>query len=91
MTYDKAYNTSFHLKLEKIQHNSALTITGAIRGTSKEKLYQKLRLESLKNRRLYGKLCYFSKIFSKQSPTYVLNIIPVSSRLYFAKNENIEV
>ena len=27
--YDKAYNTSFHQKLEKIHYNSALVITGA--------------------------------------------------------------
>ena len=45
--YDKAYNTSLHQNLEKIQYNSALAITGAIRGTSKEKLNLKLGLESL--------------------------------------------
>ena len=50
MIYEKAYNTSFHQNSEKIQHNSALTITGPVRGTSKEKLYQELRIESLKNR-----------------------------------------
>ena len=37
--YDKAYNSSFYQNLEKIHYNSALAITGAIRGTSKEKLY----------------------------------------------------
>ena len=37
---DKAYSASFHQNLEKIQYNSALAITGAIRRTSKEKLYQ---------------------------------------------------
>ena len=47
--YDKAYNSSFHQNLEKIQYNLALAITAAIRGTSKEKLYQELGLESLKN------------------------------------------
>ena len=41
--------------LEKIQYNSALAITGAIRGTSKEKLYQELGLESLENRQWYRK------------------------------------
>ena len=40
--YDQAYKESFHQKLESIQYNAALAITGAIRGTSKEKLYQKL-------------------------------------------------
>ena len=38
--YDQAYNMSFHHKLESIQYNACLAITGAIRGTSKEKLYQ---------------------------------------------------
>ena len=45
--YDQAYNMSFHHKLESIQYNACLAITGAIRGTSKEKLYQELGLESI--------------------------------------------
>ena len=65
--------------------NSTLTKTGAIGGTSKEKLYDELGLESLEKRRWYRKLCYFYKIFNKQSPTYLLNIIPVSSRSYFTR------
>ena len=40
--YDQAYNLSFHQKLESIQYNAALAVTGAIRGSSREKLYQKL-------------------------------------------------
>ena len=47
--YDQAYNTSFHRKWESIQYNAALAITGAIRATSKEKLFQDLCLESLQN------------------------------------------
>ena len=43
--YDQAYNMSFHQKLESIQHNAYLSITDAIRGTSKEKLYQDVGLE----------------------------------------------
>ena len=43
--YDQAYNASFHQKLEKIQYNACIAITGAIRGTSKEKIYQELGLE----------------------------------------------
>ena len=35
--YDQAYNTSFQQKVESIQYNAALAITGAIRETSKEK------------------------------------------------------
>ena len=54
--YDQAYNMSFHHKLESIQYNACLAITGAIRGTSKEKLYQELGLESLQLRCWHRKL-----------------------------------
>ena len=46
--YDQAFNFSFHDRLESVQYNACLTITGAIRGMSKEKLYQELELESLR-------------------------------------------
>ena len=49
--YDQTYNMFFHHKLESAQYNACLTITGAIRGTSTEKLYQELGLESLQSRR----------------------------------------
>ena len=40
--YDQAYNALFHQILEKIQYNTCIAITGATRGTSKEKIYQEL-------------------------------------------------
>ena len=61
--YDQAFNNSFHAKMESIQYNACLTITGAIRGTSREKLYQELGLESFQLRRWYRKLCLFYKVF----------------------------
>ena len=51
--YDQAYNASFHPKLDSIQYNAALAITGAIRGTSKGKLYDELGVETLEKRRWY--------------------------------------
>ena len=57
--YDHAFSESFQNKLESVQYNAALAITGAIRGSSKEKLFQELGLESLKLRRWYQKLCLF--------------------------------
>ena len=55
--YDRAFNESFQNKVESVQYNATLTITGAIRGSSRQKLYQELSLESLKSRRWYQKLC----------------------------------
>ena len=78
--YDQAYNLSFHQKLEPIQYNAALALTGAIRGSSREKLYQKLGLESLQLRRWYRKLCCFYKTYNKQAPGYLTELIPTAMR-----------
>ena len=51
--YDCVFNESFQNKLESVQCNAALAITGAIRGSSWEKLYQELDLKSLKSRQWY--------------------------------------
>ena len=74
--YDQAYNMSFHHKLESIQYNACLAITGAIQGTSKEKLYQELGIESLQLRRWYRKLGMFYKIYKNKSPQYLFKLIP---------------
>ena len=86
--YDQAYNVSFHQKLESIQYNSALAITGAIRGTSTEKLYNELGLETLEKRRWYRKLCCFYKFCRSHSPKYLFKIIPVALSRYNTRNIN---
>ena len=48
--YDRTFNEPFQNKLESVQYNAALAITGAVRSSSREKLYQELGLESLKSR-----------------------------------------
>ena len=55
--YDQTFNKPFHQKMESIQYNAAIVITGAIRGTSSENLYQELSLELLESRRWLRKLC----------------------------------
>ena len=37
--YDQSYNDSFHAELESYQYKAGLTMTGAIKGSSTEKLY----------------------------------------------------
>ena len=48
IVYDKPNNETFINKMEKAQYDTALAITGAIRWTSREKLYAELGIESLK-------------------------------------------
>ena len=58
-------NASLCDKIKTVQYNAALAITGAIRGTSREKLYQELRLESLYDRRKFRRLCLFYKLINQ--------------------------
>ena len=42
LIFDQTNNKSFHESLESLQYNASLAITGAIRGSSKEKLSEEL-------------------------------------------------
>ena len=44
--FDKAYNNSFQQRLESPKYKVSFAIAGAIKGSSTEKLYQELGLES---------------------------------------------
>ena len=84
--YDKAYNGSFHHKLELNQYNVCLTITGAIRVTSKERLYQELGFESLQLRLWFRKLRFFYKIYKNNQHSYLSNIVPQRSFTFNTRN-----
>ena len=79
ITYDKTFS-------ESIQYNAALA--GTIRGTSREKTYSELGLESLEDRGWYRKLCVFYKILNNVSPNYSSDIIPRFTRRYSSRNPN---
>ena len=67
-----------------------MAITGAIRGTSAEKINQELGFESLKSRRWFRKLCHFYKIFNEKLPLYLFNLIPNFNMVHNARlNYNI--
>ena len=68
--YDKPYNESFKEKLEAVQYNACLA-----RGTSRERLYRELGLETLNNRRWSRKLFFFHKIIKGFSPSYLQKIL----------------
>ena len=86
VVYDQPHNETFCSKLESVQYNAALAITGAIRGTSQTKLYVELGLESLKARRWFRRLCYFYKFKSYGLPPYLFQLIPHESHSYNTHN-----
>ena len=84
--YDQAYNASCNHNLELLQYNACLTIRGVIRGTSREKLYEELGLESLQLRCWFRKLPCFYKLFKSEHPHHVFNVIPSRSSSYITRN-----
>ena len=60
---------SFHLKVESVQYNAYLAETGAMRGTSKEKLYQEIGLKSLQLGHWRRKLGMFYKTCKSKKST----------------------
>ena len=58
--YGQPYKASSHQKLELLQSNACLAFTGAIKGTSKEKLYEETVLEAFQLRLWYRKLSCFT-------------------------------
>ena len=74
--YDNPSNETFSQMIESIQYKVALVITGAICGSSREKLYQELGFESLRDIRWYRKLCFNYKIRHNVYPLYLTEYIP---------------
>ena len=75
--YDKFSNVNLSQMIESIQYNSALAITGTYRGSSREKLYQELGLESLHDRRCYRKLCFYYRIRHNICKPYLIELLPI--------------
>ena len=69
-------NVLFNTKLESVQYNAALAITGCIRGTSQEKLYNELGITSLHDRRSSRRLITFYKIINGLLPNYLKAYVP---------------
>ena len=88
--YSQGYNSSFHEKLEPLQYNACLEIRAATRGTSSEKLYEKLGLVSLKSRHCFRKFCNFSMILNEneKSPLYLFDLVSNLKRAHEIRHSN---
>ena len=86
--YDESNNLNLCNKIENYQYNAALAITGAIRGSSKERLYQELGFEYLSSRRWLRKLCPFYKIVRNKSPGYLQKYILPGDHAYRTRKSN---
>ena len=74
--YDQPSGAFFSKKIESVQYNAALAITGPIKGSSREKLYQELGLEYFYGRRWARRLCLLYSVFSTGQASYIYGSLP---------------
>ena len=72
-----------------MQYKSALGITGAIRGTSREKIDQELGLESLKSRRWYRRLSCMFEIMKMEATNYLIKLLPKCEKTVRTRSNHI--
>ena len=63
-------------RLERVQYQAALAVTGCWKTTNRNKLYDELGWESLAYRRWARKLVLFFKVLFTKSPTYLYELVP---------------
>ena len=62
--------------IESVQYSAALTVTGAWKGTSRERLYEELGWKSLDCQRWARRLTLVYKIVNRLTPAYMSHAIP---------------
>ena len=80
--------SQFCNKIESLQENAALALTGPIRGSSKKKLYQEMGFEYLSSGRWLRKLCLFYKIVVNKSPNYLYDYVSTVNQSYQNRNRD---
>ena len=88
IVYDQPIKLNLCNKIETCQYNAALAITGAIKGSSKERLYQELGFKYLSSRRGLRKLCTFYRILRNKFPGYLYKYILPGDRTCQTRNSN---
>ena len=73
-------------KVERIQYQAALAISGAWRGSSRSKLYEELGWEALSDRRMSRRILQIHKICSNKTPLYLNDKLPPNCRALFDGN-----
>ena len=63
-------------KVERVQYQAALAVTGCWQGTNRNKLYEELGWESLSDRRWVRRMILFYKMLRYNYPVYLYEHIP---------------
>lgn len=67
---------SDHFEHADVQYEAAKVVTGAIKGTSRQRLLEELGWESIKTRRIIHRIVLFYKIVNNYCPAFLLDLLP---------------
>ena len=73
-------------KVERIQYQAALVITGVWQGSSLSKIYDELGWETLSDRRKGRRVLLINKIINNNTPSYLNEKLPPYCREMFSGN-----
>ena len=73
-------------KVEIIQYQAALTITGAWQGSSRSKIYDELGWETLSDRRKFRRVLQIHNILNNNTLSYLKEKLPAYCREMFSGN-----
>ena len=73
-------------KVERIQYQAALAVSGAWRGSSRSKLDEELGWETLSDRRMCRRILQIHKIFNHKTPSHLNDKLPPKCRALFSGN-----
>ena len=82
--YDPEMKLDTTKRLERTQYSAALAVTGAWRGTSRQRLFEELGWESLYQRRWYRRLCHFFNLKKTRRPAYLFDEIPAERNVSYS-------
>ena len=71
-------------KVERVQYQAALAITGAWQGSSRSKIYDELGWETLSDRRKYRRVLQIHKIINNNTLSYLNEKLPPYCREMFS-------
>ena len=81
--YEPEVQSIYTQNIEQMQYAVALTVTSALRGANRIRLYKELEWESVYSRSGYRRLCHLFNLKHRQSPEYLLSKIPVEGQMSY--------
>ena len=81
--HDPEMLQNFTIRPEQTQYSAALAVTGAWRGTNRQKIYMELGWESLYNRRWFRRLGHIFNLRRTGTPDYLYAELPMGRTLKY--------